>query len=404
MGVLIILLVLAFVGWNTFVQIAARQQTNISCSFDTITASRIVADSFGMWWKEVPGRGDDNRKARRGSNAPTLSISYKVGDIGGCDVDIWCSQGTTRYGLLHHAQLAWRKKHAVVRALARAELDRSPALIEPAGTATVSAAAPIRQAPAQSATESLKRLSLVDADRVPTRTTGTSIAAGSVQPLQPAPVTGLSMTKSASPMAPPRQPSALPETRLRGRHSRPDDGVGVPAVGRPVTRTLPLPIQEILNGARAESVPADGRMRDGREVGSTGGSDIIQAWLKELEAAQPQHGPLLQNTLDRVGNLPAVGDDGIIYTVSHDRYWYAAGYARSFASLQADNRRISAVLAEARARESRDEHTMVRKEAEAAFWETVQQWVDSAAPARVTPDVVPGWLASFRPVWNPAES
>jgi hypothetical protein len=168
--------------------------------------------------------------------------------------------------------------------------------------------------------------------------------------------------------------------RPRGRHSRPDAGMEVPA---------------------AQSRPTGTRARPARGTGPADGSAIVEAWLNELEAAQPQHGPLLRNTLDQVGNLPAVGDDGSIYTVSHDRYWFAAGCARSYASIQADNRRITAVLAEAQAKEARDDPTMARKEAEAEFWESVKHWVGSAAPSRMAPGVMPAWLVRFNPAWNP---
>jgi hypothetical protein len=332
MGVLITLLFLAVVGWNTFTQIMARQQTSISCSYDIATARKIVSQSFGMWWKAVPGKGDDNYKSKRGSNAPTLSIDYRVAESGGCNVDIWCSQGTKRYGLLGHAQLVWRKKRAVAGALAQAELTHSQAPTRPGGSGTVSVGSPRPQTPAQPTIDAINSFGLVGAHRVSTRTPDARIEASSVTPLQPA------------------------------------DG----ATGR-------------------GTLAADG-------------SSIIQAWLNELEAAQPQHGPLLQSTLDKVGALPAVSDDGSIYTVSHNRYAYAAGYTRSYTSMQADHRRMAAVLAGAEARETKDEPTMVRKEAEAEFWKSVRLWVDSAAPSRMAPDVVPGWLASFNPVWNPVRS
>ena len=52
-------------------------------SDDPATALRTVTQSFGMWWKAVPGRGEDNYKAKRGSNAPVLSISYEMAEGGG---------------------------------------------------------------------------------------------------------------------------------------------------------------------------------------------------------------------------------------------------------------------------------------------------------------------------------
>jgi hypothetical protein len=140
----------------------------------------------------------------------------------------------------------------------------------------------------------------------------------------------------------------------------------------------------------------------GRESKASSG-EIIEIWLNELEAAQPQHGPLLVSTLDVVGNLPAVSDDGSIYTVSHNKYWYAAGYAQSYAKARADSRRIDAVLAEADAKKVKDEPTMVRKEAEAEFWESIQDWVEATGPSRMKPEPVPGWLSRINPAWNPGD-
>ena len=418
MGALITLLFLAVAGWNTFTQIMARQQTSISCSYDVATARRIVSQSFGMWWKTVPGNGEDNYKSKRGSNAPTLLISYDVAEGGGCHVDIWCSHGTKRYGVLNHAQLVWRKKRAVAGALAREELARSQPLAQPGGNETASAISLTQHAPAPPAIDAMNHFGPVGADRIGTQTPEERIDEGPVQPLRVAPPasrpaapsftpiapSGQPTARSYAPVAPSGQPTVRFEQRPRGRHSRPDTSAEVPVAQSGVSRNRLLPVVEEAGGVKVESLPDETRMRPRRGTGSAAGSSIMEAWLNELEAAQPQHGPLLQSTLDQVGNLPAVGDDGSIYTVSHDRYWYAAGSARSYTSIQADNRHIVAVLAEAKAEETKDELTMVRKEAEAEFWETVKTWVDSAAPSRMAPDVIPTWLARFNPVWNPADA
>jgi hypothetical protein len=415
MGALITVLFLAVVGWNTFTQIMARQQTSISCSYDVATARGIVSRSFGMWWKAVPGNGEDNYKSKRGSSAPTLSISYDVGEGGGCHVDIWCSHGTKRYGVLNHAQLAWRKKRAVARALAREELARSQPLAQPGRNETAGAISRTQQAPALPAIGAMNHFGLVGADRIGPQRPGERIDEGPVQPLRVAPPASRSAApsftpiirpgpptaRSCAPVAPPGQPTVPFEQRPRGRHSRSNASAEAAAAPSGVSRNRVLPVAEKAGGVNVGPLYGETRIRPRRATGSAAGSSIMKGWLNELEAAQPRHGPLLQSTLDQVGNLPAVGDDGSIYTVSHDRYWYAAGYARSYTSTQADNRHIAAVLAEAKAKETKDEPTMVRKEAEAEFWETVKAWVDSAAPSRMAPDVIPTWLARFNPVWNP---
>lgn len=127
---------------------------------------------------------------------------------------------------------------------------------------------------------------------------------------------------------------------------------------------------------------------------------LIEAWLDQLAKTQPQYGPLLQSTVDTVGQLPAVDDDGHCYTVSHDNYWFAAGYAKAYATQRADGRRIEAVLAEMKAKKVKDELTMTQKEDEANFWESVGSWLEAVDVARMRPDPLPEWLARFNAQWN----
>lgn len=221
MGALITLLVLAFVAWAIFTQVAAQRQTSISCSCDPATARRIVSKSFGIWWNPVEGRGDDNYRPKRGPKAPVLSISYDRAEGGGCNVDIWCSHGVKNYGVLNHAQLVWRKKRAVVRALARAEL----ALTQPSASETTGVGSPRQQASAQPAIDTINRFGAGEIERVPARRPEARIETSSVPPLRP-------MAPSGQPMAPSGQ-------RPRGRHSRPDDGAQGPAAESEVTPNYP---------------------------------------------------------------------------------------------------------------------------------------------------------------------
>jgi hypothetical protein len=76
-----------------------------------------VSAAFGTTWTRVEGKGDDNFRPKLRVRAPVLSVSYAPNGAGGSEVDIWCSHFTKRYGLMHHAQLMWRKKRAVARLL-----------------------------------------------------------------------------------------------------------------------------------------------------------------------------------------------------------------------------------------------------------------------------------------------
>jgi hypothetical protein len=131
-GVVIFLLVLAFIGWALFTQISARQQTSVTCPFDVASARAVVAECFGRSWALVDGKGDLNYKPRLRARAPVISVALDAADRGGSQVDIWCSAFTKRYGLLEHGQLVWRKKRTVAHALAQAapnsSLVRAPAL------------------------------------------------------------------------------------------------------------------------------------------------------------------------------------------------------------------------------------------------------------------------------------
>lgn len=137
-----------------------------------------------------------------------------------------------------------------------------------------------------------------------------------------------------------------------------------------------------------ESRPSGNRVRTAGGTGSADGTIVLLDWLDQLAAMQPQHGPLLQRTLDGVGKLPAVSNDGCIDPVGDLRYWAAVAYTQAFASGEADNRRVAALLAEAEARR-RNEPSTVRKQAEAVFWESVRQWIDPAAPAQMVPYIMP---------------
>ncbi len=121
MGILILLAILAFITWNVFVQVVARQQATISTSDDVVSARRTVSAVFGPTWTRVEGNGDDNFRQKLRMRAPVLSVSYEPNGAGGSEVDIWCSHFKKRYGCMEHAQLMWRKKRAVARSLTQAQ-------------------------------------------------------------------------------------------------------------------------------------------------------------------------------------------------------------------------------------------------------------------------------------------
>jgi hypothetical protein len=139
MGVIILLLFLAFIGWAIFTQVAARQQLTIACPAGAATARELVAGSFGAAWSRVDGRGIDNFRPRLRYRPPVISVSYLAAESGACEVHIWCSAFSTKYGAMNHAQLVWRKKAALARQLSsaaghpQAGAGPVPGVVEPAG-------------------------------------------------------------------------------------------------------------------------------------------------------------------------------------------------------------------------------------------------------------------------------
>jgi hypothetical protein len=117
MGFLIVLVLLAWAAWVVFTQVGARQQITISTEHDVAAARKMVAASFNVVWTRVKGRGQENFRPKLRMHAPVLSVDYQSADGGGSSVHIWCSDYKTKFGLMAHAQLMWRKKRAVARAL-----------------------------------------------------------------------------------------------------------------------------------------------------------------------------------------------------------------------------------------------------------------------------------------------
>jgi hypothetical protein len=126
-----IILVIALIAWAIFMQIAARQQLDLSVNRSERDAAAEIASYFGLLWTHVSGAGDINYRPKLRMKAPTLSISLRPVDLSRCEVSIWTSAWTVRYGLMWHAQLMWRKKRGLAARLSRTAVtatdDRRPA-------------------------------------------------------------------------------------------------------------------------------------------------------------------------------------------------------------------------------------------------------------------------------------
>jgi hypothetical protein len=107
------LLIILIVAWAVFVQIGARQQVDVATKMTEQDAGEVVRNYFGALWSQVDGPGHVNYRPRLRAYAPVISISFSPDGTRECGVSIWTSSWKTRYGLMVHAQLVWRKKMAL---------------------------------------------------------------------------------------------------------------------------------------------------------------------------------------------------------------------------------------------------------------------------------------------------
>ncbi len=127
MAVLVVILLVVGLVWALFLQVAARQQVDVACPLDVASARQLVERLFGATWKRVSGPGLVNLKPRMRLHAPTLSINLRQSSGKGCEASIWTSDYTTKYGLMWHSQLMWRKKRRATSQLAAGEMGALPA-------------------------------------------------------------------------------------------------------------------------------------------------------------------------------------------------------------------------------------------------------------------------------------
>jgi hypothetical protein len=115
--ILWVLVVILLIVWIVFVQYSARQQVDLTVGMSERDAAGIVTQYFGLLWTQVDGAGDMNYRPKMRMRAPTLSISFVPVGTAECEVSIWTSAWTTKYGVMGHAQLMWRKKRALAARL-----------------------------------------------------------------------------------------------------------------------------------------------------------------------------------------------------------------------------------------------------------------------------------------------
>jgi hypothetical protein len=127
------------------------------------------------------------------------------------------------------------------------------------------------------------------------------------------------------------------------------------------------------------------------------GSDMIDAWIRQLEVQQPDFGPLLQSTVDAVGALPAIDSSGVIRTIGDDiAFWMASGFAKAYAAQMVEYKQVSVMGADyPRLRAAGDEEGMIQALEKNKFYETLHTWIETTEPLQRRMAETPQWLAPF---------
>jgi hypothetical protein len=125
-------------------------------------------------------------------------------------------------------------------------------------------------------------------------------------------------------------------------------------------------------------------------------SKMIQAWIQAMEDAQPQYGPLLESTVQKVG-YPAIDDSGVIRTIGEKmNYWGAIGYMQGYAGSRVENMMYHVLGAEYPKLEAAgDEEGMVLALRKGKFYETFHQWIKATEPQPLPMKEIPEWLTPF---------
>lgn len=119
MEVFWVLVVIALLCWVIFVQVDARRHVVVEVPMSEQAAAEIVAACFNVTWTRISGKGDLNYRPKLRVGAPVVSIAFDPDGTSKCGVEIWTSQFSTRYGMMNHAQLAWRKKRKLASELVK---------------------------------------------------------------------------------------------------------------------------------------------------------------------------------------------------------------------------------------------------------------------------------------------
>ena len=123
----VIALIILVLAWRIFLQVAAHRQVDVALDISEQEAAQVTMGYFGGLWNQVPGPGHLNFQPRLRANAPTISIAFEPDGVARCVVQVWTSGYYVRRFMMAHAQLMWRKKRGLIRALTRSGEFQPPA-------------------------------------------------------------------------------------------------------------------------------------------------------------------------------------------------------------------------------------------------------------------------------------
>lgn len=123
---------------------------------------------------------------------------------------------------------------------------------------------------------------------------------------------------------------------------------------------------------------------------------MISAWIQAMEDEQPQYGPILQSTVDKVG-YPAIDEKGVIRTIREEMaYWVAAGYMQGYAGSRVENMMHETLGSEyPKRRKAGDEKGMAMALEKGEFYKSLHQWIISHDAQKLPMKETPAWLAPF---------
>jgi hypothetical protein len=113
----IIIVVLIYLTGLVASRALGLQETEVGTRMSRNEITEVINGYFGRIWTSVGGPGTYNYRPKLRMHAPTISIKIGTNPGGGMLVTVWTSSYTSRYGLVFHGGLMWRKRRGLAKRL-----------------------------------------------------------------------------------------------------------------------------------------------------------------------------------------------------------------------------------------------------------------------------------------------